>query len=113
MLCDRALREYLHKVAPQRYQLAKSLLPKIKVRSVGESDIQDGLREWCNARLQVIQPRSVKGQLDCMVSALRCVLPKFTAPVLRELQGVMQPRVGDRQSMPIQEIRSSAAGRTY
>ncbi|MFZ1244109.1 MAG: DUF6538 domain-containing protein, partial [Azonexus sp.] len=107
VLCDRALREYLHKVAPQRYQLAKSLLPKIKVRSVGESDIQDGLREWCNARLQVIQPRSVKGQLDCMVSALRCVLPKFTAPVLRELQGVMQPRVGDRQSMPIQEIRSA------
>lgn len=106
-LCDRALSEYLHKVAPQRYRLAKALLPKIKVRSVGESDIQDGLREWCNSRLLVIQPRSVKGQLDCMVSALRCVLPKLTAPLLRELQGVMQPRVGDRQSMPIREIRAA------
>lgn len=107
VLCDRALREYLHKVAPQRYRLAKSLLPKVKVRSVGESDIQYGLREWCSVRLQVVQPRTVKGQLDCMVSALRCVLPKLSAPVLRELQGVMQPRVGDRQSMPIQQIRAA------
>lgn len=106
-LCDRALREYRHKVGEQRYKLAVSKLPGVKVRSTAESDIQDGLREWCNARLLVVQPRSVKGQLDCMVSALRCVLPNLTAPVLRELQGVMQPRVGDRQSMPIQEIRAA------
>lgn len=106
-LCDRALREYKHKVGEQRYKLAKSKLPGVKVRSATESDIQDGLRDWCNARLLEVQPRSVKGQLDCMVSALRCVLPELTAPVVRELQGVMQPRVGDRQSMPIQEIRSA------
>jgi len=106
-LCDRALREYKHKVGEQRYKLAVSKLPGVKVRSSSESDIQDGLREWCNARLQVVKPRTVKGQLDCMVSALRCVLPKLTAPVHRELQGVMQPRVGDRQSMPIKEIRAA------
>jgi len=42
-----------------------------------------------------------------MVSALRCVLPKLTAPVVLELKGVMQARVDDRQSMPIQEIRAA------
>lgn len=106
-LCDRALREYQHKVGEQRYKLAVSKLPGVKVRSSSESDIQEGLRDWCNARLQVVQPRTVKGQLDCMVSALRCVMPKLITPVLRELKGVMQPSVNDRQSMPIQEIRSA------
>ena len=106
-LCDRALREYRHKVGESRYKLAVSKLPEVTVAGCTELDIQDGLRVWCNARLLVVQPRSVKGQLDCMVSALRCVLPKLTAPVLRELQGVMQPRVGDRQSMPIQDIRAA------
>jgi hypothetical protein len=106
-LCDRALREYKHKVGEQRYKLAVSKLPGVKVRSSSESDIQDGLRDWCNARLQVVKPRTVKGQLDCMMSALRCVMPKLVTPSLRELKGVMQPRVGDRQSMPIQEIRAA------
>ncbi|PKO37256.1 MAG: hypothetical protein CVU33_13970 [Betaproteobacteria bacterium HGW-Betaproteobacteria-6] len=106
-LCDRALREYKHKVSPPRYRLAVSKLPEIKGAGCTELEIQEGLRGWCNARLLEVQPRTVKGQLDCMVSALRCVLPKLTAPVLRELQGVMQPRVGDRQSMPIQEIRAA------
>ena len=106
-LCDRALREYRHKVGEQRYKLAVSKLPEVKVTGCTALEIQEGLRDWCNARLQVVQPRTVKGQLDCMVSALRCVLPKLTAPVVRELKGVMQPSVNDRQSMPIQEIRSA------
>lgn len=106
-LCDRALHEYQHKVAPERCKLAKSLLQQLNAGSVVESDIQDSLREWCNARLLKVQPRTVKGQLDCMVAALRCALPKLTAPVLRELQGVMQPCVGDRQSIPIKIIRAA------
>ena len=106
-LCDRALLEYQHKVTPERHKLAKSSFSGVKVTGCTELEIQEGLRDWCNARLLVVQPRSVKGPLDSMVAALRCVLPKLTAPVVRELQGVMQPRVGDRKSMPIQAIRSA------
>lgn len=107
VLCGRALDEYRHKVGTPRYKLALSKLPGVTVRSSTELDIQEGLRNWCNARLREVKPRTVKTQLDCMVSALKCVLPKLTAPAQRELQGVMQPRVGDRQSMPVQEIRKA------
>lgn len=107
-LCTRALNAYRHKVTPERHKLAQSKLPEVKVLGCCTvSDIQEGLREWANARLLEVQPRTVSGQLMCMVSALRCVLPKLSAPLLRQLKGVMQPRVGDRQSMPVQEIRAA------
>lgn len=107
MLCGRALDEYRHKVGTPRYKLALSKLPGVTVRSSTELDIQEGLRNWCNARLREVKPRTVKTQLDCMVSALRCVLPKLITPVLRELKGVMQPSVNDRLSMPVQEIQQA------
>ena len=45
-----------------------------------------------------------------MVSALSCVLPNLQTPRLRELRGVMQPRMDDRQSMPVQAIREAIEG---
>lgn len=106
-LRDRALREYKNKVSSERCKLAESSFVRLKVAGCAEFEIQDSLREWCYVRLQEVKPRTVKTQLDSMVAALRCVLPKLTAPVLRELKGVMQPCVDDRQSMPIQEIRDA------
>lgn len=104
-LCRRALSIYSEKVGPSRYQLAESRLQQIKVQSTAEHHVEAGLLEWAKSRLNEVQPRTVKSQLDCMVSALRGVQPKLKTPYLRELKGVMQPRVGDRQSMPIQEIQ--------
>jgi hypothetical protein len=106
-LYDRALCEYKHKVTPGRYRQAKSSFSMVKVTGCTEFEIQEGLREWCNVRLLEVKPRTVKTQLDCMLSALRCVLPKLSSPTVRELKGVMQPNVNDRQSMPVQEIRAA------
>lgn len=106
-LCGRALKAYRDKVGAPRYQLAASKLPEVKVQSTAEHHIQEGLKAWCIARLKEVQPRTVKTQLDAMTSALRCVLPKLGPLFLKELQGVMQPRVEDRHSMPLSAIRSA------
>lgn len=108
-LCTRALKAYRDKVGAPRHQLAASKLPQVTVQSTAEHHIQEGLRAWCLIRLEEVKPRTVKTQLDCMVSALRCVLPKLVTPALRELKGVMQPGTGDRQSMPVKAIRSALA----
>lgn len=106
-LCERALREYIHKVTPGRHRQAKSSFSMVRVTACTEFEIQKGLREWCNVRLLEVKPRTVKTQLDCMLSALRCVLPKLNSPTVKELKGVMQPNVNDRKSMPVQEIRAA------
>lgn len=108
-LCTRALNAFREKVGPSRYQLAKSKLPQVKVQSTAVHHVHEGLRAWCTARLTEVTPRTVKSQLDCMASALRDVLPKLQTPDMRELRGVMQPRVDDRQAMPVQAIRKALA----
>lgn len=108
-LCARALKGYKEDVSASRYKLAESKLPQVAVQSTAEHHVHEGLKAWCEARLKVVQPRTVSGQLDCMVSALRRVMPKLQRPVLRELKGVMQPRNGDRKSMPVQAIRETLA----
>lgn len=109
VLCARALEAYKADVSPSRYKLAEAKLPQVAVQSTAVHHVYEGLKAWCEARLKVVQPRTVSGQLDCMVSALRRVMPKLQRPVLRELKGVMQPRTGDRQSMPVQAIRETLA----
>lgn len=103
-LTARALKAYRENVSSARYQLALSKLAQITVQSTAEHHVHEGLKEWSIARLAEAQPRTVKSQLDCMASALRCVMPKLKTPFLKELKGVMQPRTGDRKSMPVQEI---------
>ena len=102
-----ALALYGDKVGSSRYRLAQRRLPEIKVTSIAVHHVQAGLLEWCKGRLKDVKPRTVKTQLDCMVSALRCVVPTLKPPVLKELQGVMQARTNDRQSMPVQAIREA------
>lgn len=109
-LCDRALILYQEKVGDSRYKLALRSLPEIVVTSTSAQHVQSGLLEWCRKRLDEVKPRTVKTQLDCVVSALRCVLPKLQMPLLKELKGVMQPRTDDRQSMPVQVIREAIDG---
>ncbi len=106
-LTVRALRAYKEKVSTARHQLAASKLVQVVVQSTAEHNVHEGLKTWCIARLAEVQPRTVKSQLDCMASALRCVMPKLRTPTLRELKGVMQPRSGDRKSMPVQSIRDA------
>lgn len=106
-VCRRALAKYSDFVGVSRYKVAQRRLPEVRVASVTLSHVESGLLEWCRGRLNDVSPRTVKTQLDCMVAALRGVLPKLQVPRLRELQGVMQPRVGDRQSMPVQAIRAA------
>lgn len=106
-ICTRALSLYRGKVGASRYQMAEKRLPEIRVDSANENDIQSGLKVWCEERLKVVQPRTVRTQLDCILSALRCVIPKLQSPSLKELKGVMQPRVTDRKSMPVQAIRAT------
>lgn len=106
-LTARALKAYRENVGATRHKLAESKLPQITVQSTAEHHVHEGLKSWCEARLKEVQPRTVKGQLDCMVSALRCVMPKLETPFLRELRGVMQPRSSDRKSMPVQAIRAA------
>lgn len=108
-LCDRALELYRHKVVPSRCQVAKRRLPDVRVQSTAVEDIQIGLLSWSRERLDEVKARTVKTQLDCMVAALRCVLPKLESPFLKELKGVMQPRGGDRQSMPVNAIKEAIA----
>lgn len=109
-VCQRALVKYRDRVGDSRYKLAQRRLPEIKVASVTLTHIEAGLVEWCRGRLNDVTPRTVKTQLDGMVSALRCVLPKLQMPHLKALQGVMQPRMDDRQSMPVQAIREAIDG---
>ena len=106
-ICVSALTLYAEKVGASRYQMAKKRLPEVIVTSSNESDIQAGLKAWCEKRLKDVKPRTVRTQLDCMLSALKCVLPKLQAPYLKELKGVMQPRLTDRKSMPVQAIRAA------
>lgn len=109
-LCARALELYRAKVSDARYKVAQRRLPDVKVLSTSEQDVEAGLYEWCMERLRDVAPRTVKTQLDCLVSALRCVLPKLQTPQPRELKGVMQARIDDRQAMPIQAIREAIDG---
>lgn len=109
-VCRRALAMYRDRVGDARYKLAQRRLPEIRVASVTLAHVEAGLLEWCRERLNDVTPRTVKTQLDCMVSALRFVLPKLQMPHLKELQGVMQPRMDDRQSMPVQAIREAVEG---
>ena len=106
-LCDRALILYREKVGVSRYSVAKRRLIEVTPITTNEDGIQAALLSWCQRRLKEVQPRSVRTQLDCMLSALRCVLPELKAPIVKELRGVMQPRVTDRQSMPVQKIRAA------
>lgn len=107
VLCGRALELYKDKVGLQRYKLAKSKLVDVRVQSTSGNDVQAGLLSWAKQRLGEVAPRTVKGQLDCLTSALRCVLPELKTPELKELKGVMQPRTGDRQSIPVQALRQA------
>lgn len=109
-LCSRALELYRAKVSEPRYKVAQRRLPDVKVLSISEQHVESGLHEWCVERLKAVAPRTVKTQLDCLVSALRCVLPKLQTPQPRELKGVMQARTDDRQAMPIQAIRKAIEG---
>lgn len=109
-VCHRALTKYRDLVSDSRYKMAQRRLPEIKVAMVTLANIEAGLLEWCNWRLIDVTPRTVKTQLDSMVSALRCVLPKLPMPYHKELKGVMQPRMDDRQSMPVQAIREAIDG---
>ncbi len=109
-VCRRALAKYRDRVGDSRYKLAQRRLPEIKVATVTLAHVEAGLLEWCRERLNYVTPRTVKTQLDGMVSALRCVLPKLQMPRLKELQGVMQPRVDDREPMPVQAIREAIEG---
>lgn len=109
-VCARALELYRAKVSEPRYQVAQRRLPDVKVLSISEQHVEAGLHEWCMERLKAVAPRTVKTQLDCLVSALRCVLPKLQTPQPRELKGVMQARTDDRQAMPIQAIRKAIDG---
>lgn len=104
-LTVRALKAFSDKVGSSRYQLAQAKLPQVSVQSTAEHHVHEGLKAWCVTRLAEVKPRTVKSQLDCMVSALRCVMPKLQTPDMRELRGVMQPRVDDRQAMPVRAIR--------
>lgn len=106
-LCVRALAAYSQKVSAARHQLAKSKLSELHVHSTADHQLEVALNAWCDARLQEVKPRTVKTQLDCMVAALRCARPKLQTPQRRDLIGVMQPRVDDRQSMPVQAIRDA------
>lgn len=103
-ICSRALEIYRDRVSASRHLLAKKCLQEVNVSSNALSHVEAGLLEWCRGRLSEVTPRTVKTQLDCMASALRCALPNLQTPRLKELQGVMQPRNDDRQSMPVQEI---------
>lgn len=109
-VCTRALTMYRAKVGEPRYKVAQRRLPDVKVSSTSEQHVEAGLHEWCMERLKEVAPRTVKTQLDCLVSALRCVLPKLQTPQPRELKGVMQPRTDDREAMPIQAIREAIDG---
>lgn len=109
-VCRRALAKYRDRVGDSRYKLTQRRLPEIKVASVTLAHVEAGLLEWCRKRLNDVTPRTVKTQLDAMVSALRCVLPKLQMPYLKELEGVMQPRMDDRQSMPVKVIRGAIEG---
>ncbi len=109
-VCRRALAKYRDRVGDSRYKQAQRRLPEIKVATVTLAHVEAGLLEWCRERLNDVTPRTVKTQLDGMVSALRCVLPKLPMPRLKELQGVMQPRVDDREPMPVQAIREAIEG---
>lgn len=104
-LCARALRVYKTKVGPARYKLAEANLNRITVETTTEQHIQEALRAWSEERLKLVQPRTVKSQLDGMASALRCVLPALETPYFRELKGVMQPRNTDRECIPLDIIR--------
>lgn len=106
-LCKLALQTYKDKVGASRYKLVETKLPEIKVQSTSNQHIKEGLLHWCRTRLNEVQPRTVKGQLDSIVSALRCQRPALEAPALQELRGVMSPRQGDRQSMPIRAIQTA------
>ena len=109
-VCRRALAKYRDRVGDSRYQMAQRRLPEIKVTTVTLAHVEAGLLEWSRERLRNVTPRTVKTQLDGMVSALRCVLPKLPMPRLKELQGVMQPRVDDREPIPVQAIREAIEG---
>ncbi len=109
-VCRRALAKYRDRVGDSRYKQAQRRLPEIKVATVTLAHVEAGLLEWCRERLNDVTPRTVKTQLDGMVSALRCVLPKLQMPYLKELQGVMQPRMDDRQSMPVKAIWEAIEG---
>ena len=109
-VCRRALAKYRDRVGDSRYRVAQRRLSEIRVVSVTLVHVEAGLLHWCQERLNDVTPRTVKTQLDAMVSALRCVLPKLQMPRLKELQGVMQPRVDDREPMPVQAIRGAIEG---
>lgn len=109
LLVKNALLQYQHEVSEPRFKLAERVLKQVQVQDTSIQNIQEALRTHSHERLKEVQPRTVKSQLDAAVSALRLVLPSIKAPTIRELAGVMQPRVGDRQSMPVSTIQRALA----
>lgn len=106
-LCQKALNRYRDRVSNPRYQLAVTSLKQINVVSTATADVEDALRAWAKFRLECVSPRTVKNQLTSVTSALREVMPSLKAPVLKPLQGVLQPKTTDRQSMPLASIRNA------
>lgn len=106
-LCQKALNRYRDRVSYPRYQLAVRSLKQITVVSTATADVEDALRAWAKCRLECVSPRTVKNQLTSVTSALREVIPSLKAPVLKPLQGVLQPKTSDRQSMPLVSIRNA------
>ncbi|NMF97030.1 hypothetical protein GPA27_06485 [Aromatoleum toluolicum] len=104
-----ALALYKHEVSEARYKVAERVLSKLRVSGTSARDIQDALQAHSLEHLKRVQPRTVKGQQDAALSALRKVLTDLRPRPIRELKGVMQPRVGDKESMPVQSIRAALA----
>ncbi len=108
-LVERALELYGHEVGRERHRMATLKLRQLRVEDTSAQGIHDVLSAWCSERLRRVSPRTVKTQLDSMVSCLRLVVPDLKPPRNRALKGVLQPRVGDRSSMPVDEIRKTIA----
>ncbi|MDD2872271.1 MAG: hypothetical protein PHG21_01455 [Azoarcus sp.] len=104
---DDALAQYKDSVSAPRYEVARRVLSLLRVRGTSERAIKDALREHSKARLQKVQPRTVRGQQDAAVAAIRKVIPAFKPNEIRELKGVMQPNVGDRDSIPVDKLRAA------
>lgn len=102
-----ALELYKHEVSEARFKIAERGLSELRVHGMSVGEIQKGLGAHSIERLKEVQPRTVRGEQDAILSALRKVLPDLKALPIRELKGVMQPRVGDKESMPVQSIRAA------
>ena len=104
---DDALAQYKDAVSAPRYEVAKRVLFALRVQEGSERAIKDALRDHGKARLKEVQPRTVRGQQDAAVAAIRKVIPVFKPHEIRELKGVMQPSVGDRDSIPVENLRAA------